>query len=126
MKTSPTMVTVLLLLIAFGCFMTAPVTFAEGPWDRDDANGGGVSGGNTTGFGDGQDDGDGDAILRSSGDTGRDNESTLMLAIRTSLKYFLGYMEINQPALQTDRAGLGGVHDPAVVTTNSPHRAAGR
>ncbi len=67
MKTSPTMVPVLLLLIAFGCFLAAPAVLAEGPWDGENSGGNQPLHGSTTTVHDNDDlPGDINAILRGS------------------------------------------------------------
>jgi len=94
MKSFPTMVSVLLLLIAFGCFISAPVVVAEGPWDVENSTGGTrAAGGNTT-----IDDGTGsdfeDPMLKS-GEHSDDAIGTVELLWRVSLRFFMSQLTVS-------------------------------
>lgn len=120
MKSLSTMVPVLLLLIAFGGFISAPVVVAEGPWDVENSTGGTrAAGGNTT-----IDDGTGsdfeDSMLKSS-EHHDDAIGTVELLWRVSLRFFMSQFVVSF----TDHAATPAMQEQRDQNTVfPPHRAA--
>lgn len=99
MKSSRSIATLLVMLIAFGCLIGVQFVRAEGPFDVDNSTGGGRTG-TTTGFGDsGQPDGDDEMVApirKASAFIGGDWFTGIIL--RVSFAYVYDHLIVDTPS----------------------------
>lgn len=94
MKSFSTMVPLLLLVIAFGCFISAPVVVAEGPWDVENYGGDPRIAGGTTTNGDDTGGAYEDTMLKS-GEHPDDAIGMVELLWRVSLRFFMSQLTVS-------------------------------
>ncbi len=126
MKTSPTIVPVLLLLIAFGCFLAAPAVLAEGPWDGESSSGGSNPlHGSTTTVHDGQEDtGDGSSLLRGSDNRDDSDDWLVDMFFTITMRFIIDYVVMPQSMDQMSNAGMERPNASATAGVELSHRAA--
>lgn len=126
MKTSPTMVPVLLLLIAFGCFLAAPAVLAEGPWDGENSSGGSHPlHGSTTTVHDGEENPDGNGILVRGAENRNDTGDWLFdMFFRITIRFIVDYVVVPQSMNQMSNAGTERPTTSATAVVDMSHRAA--
>ncbi len=121
MKSSRSVATTVMVLIALCCLITAPLTWAEGPFDVDNSTGQDRSTQQPL-PGDGQNDGDGEDVLRGSDDGGTDWYFGLLM--RITLKFLLNDVALSdQTETGAMQAGTVAGDDLAARARVSPHGA---
>ena len=124
MKTSPTMVPVLLLLIAFGCFLAAPAVVAEGPWDGENNSGGSTLHGSTTTVHDGQGNtDDGSGVLCRAGDRHDGNDWLIDFFYRITIRLIFDYVVVPPSMNESPNAELAHPGSSTSGTELSHHAA---